>query len=74
MGRRRNKLGNDACLTGFFFLDMNTEFLKLRVICSRTRSDNQFLYAEVQSILVLPSSHFCLVPPHFVYSGDGTET
>ena len=40
------------------------------LICSRTRSQDQFLHAKVQSILMSP--HFRLAPPHFVCSGDGT--
>ena len=31
MGLRPNKLKNAAGLITFFFLDMNTEFLKLRI-------------------------------------------
>ena len=31
MGRRPNKLRNAAGLIGLFFLDLNTEFLKLRL-------------------------------------------
>ena len=42
---------------------MNTEVLKLHIICSRTRSEDQFLYAKVQSIFV---------PSHFVCSVGGT--
>ena len=34
---------------------MNTEFLKLCIICNRTRFENQFVYAKVQFILVPPS-------------------
>ena len=48
---------------------MNTELFKLRIGC-RTRSEDQFLYAKVQFILV--PLHFQLVPPHYVCSGDGT--
>ena len=42
------------------FLDVSTEFLKLRIIRSRTMSF-YFLCTKVQSILVLP--HLRLVPP-----------
>ena len=45
-----------------FFFDMDTEFLKLRIICCRTRSQDQFLHAKVQFILV-PPPHFRLMPP-----------
>ena len=48
---------------------MNTEFLKLRI--SRTTSEDQFLYAKVQFILV-PTPHFRFVPSHFLCSGNGT--
>ena len=50
---------------------MNTECLKLRLICSRARSKDQLLHANIQSILVPP--YFRLVPIHFVCSGDGTD-
>ena len=68
MGRRRNELRNVTSHIGLF-LDMSTEFLNLCVIRSRTRSEDRFLYAKVQSILVSP--HFWLVPPRYVCSGDG---
>ena len=42
------------------FLDMNTKFFKLCETFSRTRPEDQFLYAEVQSIFVPP--HFWQVP------------
>ena len=58
MGRKRNQLRSAAGL-----------ILKLRIICSRTRSDFQVLYAKVKFISV---THFRPVPSHFVYSGDGT--
>ena len=32
MGRRRNMLRNAAGLIDLFFVDMNTEFLKLRIL------------------------------------------
>ena len=49
------------------FLDLNTEFFKLRIICSPTRFEDQFEYETVQYILVLP--YFRLVSPHFAFSG-----
>ena len=52
----------------FIFLDMNTEFLELGLICS---VQHQFLCAKVQTILV--PLHFWLVPFHFVCFGDGSE-
>ena len=45
MGRRRNELSNTVCPVGLF-LEMNKEFLKLHIICSLTRSEDQFLYAK----------------------------
>ena len=51
---------------------MNTEFLKLRIICSRARSQDQFLYAKVQSILVLPPP-LSASAPHFVFYSYGNE-
>ena len=70
MGRRRNKLRNAASLIGLFFFRHEYRIFETARICSRTRSEDQFLFAEVQFILVPP--HFRLVPPHFVLSGDGT--
>ena len=54
MGGRRNEQRNVGGLLGLF-LNMNTEFLKLSIICSRTKSEDQFLYAKVHSTLVLSS-------------------
>ena len=34
LGSRKNELTNAAEFMGLFFLDMNKEFLKLRIICS----------------------------------------
>ena len=39
---------------------------------SRTRSEDQFLYAKVQLNLV-PFPHFQQVPPPYFCSGDGTS-
>ena len=50
---------------------MNIELLKIAHIGSRTRSEDQFLYAKVQFILV-PPSQFQLVSRHYVCSSDGT--
>ena len=41
---------------------MNTEFFKLRVICSSTRS----VLMRKASLYFCPPPHFWLVPPHFV--------
>ena len=70
MGRRRNKLKNVAGPIGLSFLRHEYRFVKITHIGNRTRSEDQFLYAKVQIILVPP--HFQLVPPHYVCSGDGT--
>ena len=48
--------------------DSFTHSATLPIIGSRTRSEDQFLYAKVQFILV--SYHFQLVPPHYVCCGD----
>ena len=49
---------------------MNTEFLKLPVICGHTKSENKLLYAKVLSILEPPPLSACA--PHFVCSANGT--
>ena len=54
------ELRNAAGLIGRFFSDMNTEFLKLHIICNRTTVD-EFQCAKIQSILIF--SHYRLVPP-----------
>ena len=41
-------------------------YFKIARNCCRTRSKNQFLYVNFSA------RHFWLMPPHFVYSGDGT--
>ena len=41
-------------------------YFKIVHNCSRTRSEDQFLYASFSA------PHFWLVPPHFVCSGNGT--
>ena len=53
MGYKPNKLRNAAGLNGLFFLDMNAEF-EIAHICSRRRSENQFLYTKAPFILVPP--------------------
>ena len=70
MGRRRNKLRNAAGRIGLPFFRLKYRIVKIVHIGSRTRYEDQFLYAKIQFILVPP--HFQLVPPHYVCSGDGT--
>ena len=70
MDRRRNKLRNAAGPTGLSFFRHEYRIVKIAHIGSRTRSEDQFLYAKAQFILVPP--YFQLVPPHYVCSGDGT--
>ena len=72
MGHRRNKLRNAASLIGLSFFRHENRIVEIAKIGSRTRSENQFLYAKVQFILVPPHPRFQLVPPHNVCSGDGT--
>ena len=48
---------------------MNTEFLKLRTMVSRTIS-----VFMCKSSIYFSAMHFRPVPPHFVYSDDGTDT
>ena len=67
---RRNKLRNAAGLIGLSFFRHEYRIVKIADIGSRTRFGDQFLYAKVQFIIVLP--HFQQVPPHYVCSGDGT--
>ena len=71
MGRGRNKLRNVAGLIGLTFFRHEYKIVKIAHIGSRTRSEEQILYAKVQFTLVPP--HFQLVPPHYVCSGDGTD-
>ena len=70
MGRRRNKLRNAAGFIGLSIIRQLYRIVKIAHIGSRTRYEDQFLYAKVQLILVPP--YFQLVPPHLVCSGDGT--
>ena len=71
MGRRRNKLRNAVSLIGLSFFRHESRIVKIAHIGSSTRSEDQFLNAKVQFILV-PPPHFQLVSPHFVCFGDGT--
>ena len=65
MGCGQNKLRNPACLIGLFVIDINTEFLKLRLICSHSRSEDHFYISK--SLVYFGAPHFRLVPSHFVY-------
>ena len=56
MGRRPNKLRNTAGLIGLFFFRHECRIFEIAHICSRTRSEDQCLYAKVQFILVPPLS------------------
>ena len=67
---RRNKLKNGSGNVGLSFFRHEYRIIKIAHIGSRSRSEDQFLYAKVQFFLVPP--HFQLVPPHYVCSGDGT--
>ena len=57
MGRRRNILRNAAGLIDLSFFRHEYRIVKIVHIGSRTRFEDQFLYAKVQFILV--------PPPHF---------
>ena len=72
MGRRQNKLRNAASLIGLSFFRHEYRIVKIVHIGSRTRFEDQFLYAKDQFILVPSPPPFHLVPPHYVCSGDGT--
>ena len=72
MGRRRNKLRKAAGLVGLSFFRHEYRIVKIVHIGSRTRFEDQFLYAKVQFIIVPPLPNFQLVLPHYVCSGDGT--
>ena len=72
MGGRRNKQRNAASLISLSFFRHEYRIVKIAHIGSRTKSEDQFLNAKVQFILVPP--HFQLVPPHYVCSGDGTAS
>ena len=54
MGRRRNKLRNAAGLIDLSFFRHEYRIVKIVHIGSRTRFEDQFLYAKVQFILVPP--------------------
>ena len=70
MGRGRNKLRIAAGLIGLSFFRHKYKIVKFAHIGRRTRSEDQFLYAKVQFILVPP--HFQVVPPYYACYGDGT--
>ena len=72
MGRIRNKLYKKRWQPyGSLFLDMNMKFLKLRIFVAIQDLTISFLHTKAQYISM--SSHFRLVPPHFVCSDDGTD-
>ena len=70
MGRRRNKLRNPTGLKGLFFRH-ECRIFEIAHVGSRTISEDQFLHANVQFILV-PPPHFQLVLLHLLRSSDGT--
>ena len=63
----RKESSKSGELTGMYELDMNTEFLKLRIIYSCKRS-----VVICISSVYFTAPHSRLVPPHFVCSVDGT--
>ena len=54
MGRRPKKLRNVAGLIGLFFFGNEYRTFENAHICSRRRSEVQFLYTKAQFILVPP--------------------
>ena len=62
MGCRQNKLRNAAGLIDLSFFRHEYRIVKIVHIGSRTRFEDQFLYAKVPFILVPPPPHFQLVP------------
>ena len=54
LGRRRNKLRNAVGIIGLSFFSHEYRIVKIAHTCSRTRSEDQFLQAKVQFILVPP--------------------
>ena len=68
MGRRRHARAKKRCrLYMSLFLGMNTKFLKLLIICSRTIS---VFIGKSSAYISTPSLLATL--PHFICSGDGT--
>ena len=55
MDRRPNKLRNAAGLIALFFLDMNTEFLKLRIFRAVQDLKISFYMQKLSLILVPPT-------------------
>ena len=74
MGCRRNKLRNAAGRIGLSFFRHEHRTAKIARIGSRTRSEDQFLYAKVQFILVpltfskRPLTTFALATELVVYN------
>ena len=73
MGRRRNKLRNAAGLAGLLFLEINTEFLKLRtlvavVICKSSvyLSAPPPLSVSAHSLCLLWRRHSCQPKPQLL--------